>query len=52
MEDQPNNKGRFLYYDNSSYEGEVKDGKIEGFGVMEKEGFRYEGEWMNEKKNG
>ena len=35
------------------YEGEVVDGKREGYGVCSwKDGSKYEGEWKNDKANG
>jgi len=47
------------YPDGRRYEGEYKDNKRDGYGIMTyqdgglyKEGSRYEGEWKNDKRDG
>ena len=47
------------YPDGRRYEGEYKDNKRDGYGIMTyqdggfyQEGSRYEGEWKNDKRNG
>ena len=42
-----------LYYDNGRYEGDVKNGKREGKGIMYwNDGERYEGDYKNNKREG
>ena len=47
------NKSGILYYKHGRYEGEVKNGKREGKGIMYyNNGDRYEGDYKNDKKEG
>lgn len=46
-------KGRHTYPDGSHYEGEFKNGKRHGRGMLLRpDGVRYEGEWQNDKPHG
>ncbi len=46
-------KIRHVYPDGSQYDGEIKDGKRHGKGIMIRaDGARYEGEWQNNKPHG
>lgn len=45
-------KGKFLFEDDSVYEGELLNGKFHGFGVLTTKKFVYEGNWENNQKNG
>ena len=47
------NEKQILYYDDGRYEGDVKNDKIEGKGIMYyNNGDRYEGDYKNDKKEG
>lgn len=46
-------QGVFTFSDGRHYQGEFKDGSIEGFGVFTySNGTRYEGFWINNRANG
>lgn len=47
-----NGKGKFIFDDGSIYEGELIDGKFEGFGILTTNKYIYEGRWKNNKKHG
>lgn len=47
-----NGKGKCLFDDGGIYEGEFKNNKFHGFGVLTSEIYIYEGNWENNKKNG
>ena len=51
--EEENSKDQDLPWDQGFYEGEVKNGKMHGRGVMIlTDGHRYEGEWCEGKKHG
>lgn len=46
-------KGRYIWPDGRSYEGEYKRDKKEGYGIFSwADGRKYEGEWLKGKQHG
>ncbi|MCP4371514.1 MAG: hypothetical protein GY797_25845 [Deltaproteobacteria bacterium] len=48
-----NDKRQVIKYKDGKYEGKLRDGKRDGYGVFTwSDGTKYEGEWRNDKKDG
>lgn len=47
-------EGKFIEgeFHDASYQGNIKDGKRIGFGVLTQKKNKYEGEWLDDKRNG
>ena len=46
-------RGSYKWPSGARYTGQLRNGKSEGYGIMEyADGDRYEGEWRDEKKHG